>query len=142
MLSGEDVGFDALLHHQSEVLEAAAKTEGCALIGRQRRHVLPAEADLPTVESLQAADAVEQRCLAGAVRADEADDGAFVHGQRNAAERLQPAEGEGGIGDLEKCGHADVRSASRISCQRSASAARLAANRSVMTSPTPSTTRL
>ena len=56
-----------------------------------------AEVHPAAVEALQTADAVEQRRLARAVGADEADDGTLVDVERHAAEGLQPAERQRGV---------------------------------------------
>src|SRR5207237_9745222 len=111
--------------------------ESGPLVGGQGGDVAPTEAHAATVETLQAGDGVEERCLAGAVGADEPDDRALRHLQGHTAQGLQTAEGQARVVDLEHV-HATrlrVRGAGvdRVAIRRSkrsASAARSASTRS------------
>jgi hypothetical protein len=59
------------------------------------------EHDRPLVRLVEAADAVEQRRLAGAVRADQGTDLALTDVEGGAVERRDPSESQGNVPDGE-----------------------------------------
>jgi hypothetical protein len=61
-----------------------------------------AETDLAAVGGREAADHVEERCLARAVRSDETRDRTFADGERAAGERRDAAEALGDAGNGEE----------------------------------------
>jgi len=63
---------------------------------------IDAEPDLAAVGGHEAADHVEERRLACAVRSDETRDRAFADGERAAGERLDAPEALGDAGDGEE----------------------------------------
>src|SRR5207249_1662479 len=63
-------------------------------VGRQPGDRAAVEADVASVGSVEAAQAVEERRLAGAVRADEADDLSLVHIERDGVEREDAPEAD------------------------------------------------
>jgi len=63
---------------------------------------IDAEPDLAAVGGHEAADHVEERGLARAVRSDETRDRTFADGERAAGERLDAAEALGDAGDGEE----------------------------------------
>src|SRR5262249_57270133 len=85
-------------------------------VGRQPVEAVGAETNLPAVGPREAADHVEERGLARAVRPDEAGDRAFGDGERAAGERLDAAESFGDAGDAEQLGR-DRAPVARIICQ-------------------------
>ena len=70
---------------------------------RQARDVVPLEADAAGCRLVDAADEIEDRRLAGAVRADDREDLALVDAEADAVDRLDAAEMHGQIFDLEQC---------------------------------------
>ena len=58
----------------------------------------------PPSSGMVADDGAQQRGLAGAVAADQADAAALVHGEVGTVQDGAPAEADGGAGDDEK-GH-------------------------------------
>src|SRR5262249_33575195 len=71
-------------------------------LGRQAREIAATEEDLPVGRLHEAGDDVERGGLAGAVRADQADDGAERDLEADPAERDQPADVDGEIAHLER----------------------------------------
>src|SRR4030095_5964311 len=67
----------------------SAATEG---LGRQTAHFRAAKEDLPGVVRKIAGDQVEERGLAGAVRADDGAQVALGHREVHAVDGLDPAE--------------------------------------------------
>ena len=61
------------------------------VIGAQRRHVGAVERDPAAERPVRAGDGAKERGLAGAVRADQRDDLAFVDREIDVAHRLQQA---------------------------------------------------
>ncbi len=74
-------------------LEGPADAGGEHLVRREAGDRVVAEPDLARVGPLVAGDHVEQRGLAGAVRPDQAGDGALLDGDRRAVQRLDAAVG-------------------------------------------------
>ena len=85
-------------------LERAPDPEPRDGVGRQPVETIGAEADLAAVGPREAADHVEERRLARAVRTDETRDRAFGHGEGAAGEGLDAAEALGDAGDGEQLG--------------------------------------
>ena len=77
---------------QARVLERAAEAGSRPAAGAPPAHVDPVELDAAAVRGLEAADEVEDRRLAGAVRADEPEDLALVQRQVDVAHRGDAAE--------------------------------------------------
>src|SRR5207245_9303170 len=84
-------------HHLVRAADAAARH----LVWGERGDLLAAEGDPPVARVVHAVDDVEQRCLAGAVRADEAEDLAVPQRERDVVEGDEPAEPARDGGDLE-----------------------------------------
>ncbi len=80
------------------VLEGACESVPPAPVRRPRRDVPAIELDGAAGRSVEAAEQVHERRLAGAVRADQADDLALLQLERDAAERFDTGEraGDGG----------------------------------------------
>jgi hypothetical protein len=74
-------------------LESAPDPRGADLVRAQPIDSLSFEKNLAGIGRVDARDDVEDRGLAGAVRADQAVDVALGHGERCVAHRAQPAEG-------------------------------------------------
>src|SRR3989442_7421814 len=91
-----DPDHDVLEHGQRreerEVLERPPDAERRDAMGRQPEDRAAVEADVASVGRVEAAQAVEERRLAGAVRADEADDRSLVHVERDGVEREDAPE--------------------------------------------------
>src|SRR6185369_9084193 len=62
------------------------------LVGLHARDVMVLEPHPAAGRRMNAADEVDERGLAGAVRSDQADDLALVDGQAHAIDRVEPAE--------------------------------------------------
>src|SRR5262249_23543202 len=77
---------------QREVLVDGLDPERAGARRRERRQLLLSEPELATVGLVDPAEDVDERALAGAVVAAQRDDLAGVDGERDAVERLQPAE--------------------------------------------------
>ena len=91
-----DPDHDVLEHGQRreerEVLERPPDAERRDAMGRQPEDRAAVEADVASVGRVEAAQAVEERRLAGAVRADEADDGAALDVEAEPVEGDDAAE--------------------------------------------------
>ena len=77
---------------QGEVLECAADAEGRPPMARQRGDRLRLQQDFATLRAAEAADAVEQGGLAGAVRTDKSAHLVVGDGERHAVQRGDPAK--------------------------------------------------
>src|SRR5581483_5221844 len=103
-----DVGADEdVLEHghrpeQLEVLERAGDPAADHAVLRDAEKALAFEAQLSRVGSVEAGDEVEDGRLAGAVRADQADDLALRHVERDVVDRDDPAEAARDVPDLQQ----------------------------------------
>jgi hypothetical protein len=97
-------------HHVLQHGEVAEKVDvligaGDALLGDlirlQAAEGLSVKGDGAAGELVNAADQVEQRGLAGAVGADQAEDFPLVHGKTHLVDGDQTAEGDGGLFQLQ-----------------------------------------
>ena len=87
-----DVLRDGERREQREVLERARDAELGDAVRGHREQVLAREGDAPRRRLVEAAEAVEQRRLAGAVGPDERADLALLDLERQVGEREDPAE--------------------------------------------------
>ena len=94
VLGDEEVLEDGEAADEADVLEGAADAADRALVGPQVGHVLAADADVARGRRVEAGHAVEERGLAGAVGADEADDLVLVDGEADVLQGLQAAEAD------------------------------------------------
>src|SRR6267143_1171734 len=99
IVEADDVpqGHDQVLQHRHAVerardLEAAGDAAPRALVGRQARDLLAAEHDRAGLVAQRAGDAVDERGLARAVGADEAEALAFGHLETDLRQRGEAAE--------------------------------------------------
>jgi len=76
------------------VLESARNAQPCDAVRLVARDVARVERDAPCAWAIDAADAVQDRGLAGAVRADQREQLAGPRLERHAVQHLQAAEGE------------------------------------------------
>src|SRR5437773_1758038 len=108
-----DADHDVLEHGQrreeGEVLERPPDAELRDPMGRQPEDRTAVEADITLVGRGEAAQAVEERRLAGAVRADEADDLPRVHVEGDGVEREDAAEADGEVTNGQDW-HREIRS--------------------------------
>src|SRR5262249_46216143 len=95
MLRHQDVVEGAEAPEQLDVLEGARDTEPRDLIGSQARDLTLAKMDGPARRTVETGDAVEDRGLAGAVRADQAVDLTRPDAERHAVGRAQAPEVDG-----------------------------------------------
>ena len=100
MLSGEDVGPDRDSPDEPDVLEGAGHPGRHPLVGRGVGDVEPPEPAPAGVGPAEPADHVEQRRLAGAVGADDADDLQLADLEGDVAQRLHATEADRGALDL------------------------------------------
>ena len=80
-----------------QVLEGARQAARRELVGRQAGHVLAVEVDRAAARRVDAGDDVEQRGLAGAVRADDREDLAGVDGEAHAIDGFHAAKGDADV---------------------------------------------
>ncbi|MNT28106.1 hypothetical protein D3C72_1637690 [compost metagenome] len=80
---------------QRDVLETARQPQLGAFGRGHARDVAALEPDLPGRRLVETGNSIEQRGLAGAVRADDRGDGTRRHAKAHAGQRLDPAEGQG-----------------------------------------------
>ena len=80
---------------ETGVLERATEAEGGPAIGRVLRDVGPVEDDPALVGLREPGDEVEDRRLAGAVRADQAEDLAVAQVEAGVVDGADPAEALG-----------------------------------------------
>src|ERR687894_748087 len=97
-----DVVADRHRPEDLEALERAGDTEPGPLVGGHTDDVAAVEPDPAPLDRLQAADGVEERRLAGAVRPDEPGRLAGRHVQVHEVQRLDASEGHGDLLDLEE----------------------------------------
>src|SRR5581483_4172231 len=95
-----------LLHRhageRSRYLEGARNAEPAAPVRRERREVRAFEHDPAAVAAQRTGDAVDQRGLARAVRADDAEPFAGTHAEAHFAQRAETAEALRQRPDLEQ----------------------------------------
>src|SRR6185437_710193 len=84
-------------HH----LEGAADAEAADAVGLAAEHIPALEGDRAAVAPQEAVEQVEERRLAGAVGADDAEDLALADGESHLLHRAQSTEGLGEIADDE-----------------------------------------
>src|SRR5580704_5369243 len=137
--------IDAVEHRHLEVLgdregrertrqlEAARDAAARALMRLQPVDALAVEGDRAAVVGERPADAIDQRALARAVGADEADAFAAPHREIDAVEGDEAAEALAQIGDLEQGPAHGVSAGLALAATRAAGAT---AGRNVRTSPT------
>src|SRR5882724_2280959 len=96
---------DAEARERPRQLEAACETAAGALVRGEPVHGGAIEAHGARLVAQRAADAVDQRRLAGAVRANEAEPLAGLDRQVDAVERHEAAEAFADVVDLEQRSH-------------------------------------
>ncbi len=92
MGADEDVLEHGHLLEQRDVLERPRDPEADDLVRPNLRQILSLEDDASLVRPVQACDQVEERCLAGAVRADQPADLASVERERHVCQRNDSPE--------------------------------------------------
>lgn len=104
MRADEDVVHDAEIAEDAPELERARDASGREPFRRQTRDVTAFEANLASVGPVQPGDEIEQRRLAGAIGADDADELALGEIEVDRVDRgeaaeapRQPAQGQHGI---------------------------------------------
>ena len=80
----------------------ARSRAGSTPLGGVRRSDLPSKTTSPCVEPVEPRDHVERRRLAGAVRADQPGDRAFLDVERDVVERDDAAEAQGDVAHREE----------------------------------------
>jgi hypothetical protein len=97
---------DVLAHgevaEEADVLECPGDAEAGARVGRERGDRAPAETHLAGRRPVEPRDDVEDGGLASAVRADDREDLAGAHRQRDARDGADAAEPDGEVLDLEE----------------------------------------
>jgi hypothetical protein len=97
-----DVVAHAHRAKEREVLKGAADAERRDAVRRRLEERPALERDPPVAERVEARQAIEERRLAGAVRADEADDVAARDRERHPVEGDDAAETDRHVLDLEQ----------------------------------------
>ena len=90
------------LRKQLDVLERACHPEIGDLVRFEAEEVAPLEPNRPLLRVIHAADAVEDRSLAGAVGTDDGEYLAATNGERHAVDRLHTGKRKMDVVDLEK----------------------------------------
>src|SRR5688572_20494302 len=107
---------DVLAHGQEpeglEALEGAGEPAPCPPVRREAGHVGAVDPDLALQWGLQAAHDVEERGLAGPVRADQAGDPPRLRGERHLLQGQPTSEAHAHADDLQR-GHAGTSSSPR-----------------------------
>ena len=101
MLSDHDVLEDRHVGEQPHVLEGASDAQRGDDAGVEANDRLSLELDLAFGGRHQTGDGVKERGLAGAIRADDADDLTFVDMEVQARQGVQATESDLQIADLE-----------------------------------------
>ena len=108
--AGQRADDDVLGHREVregfELLERAGHAQAGDAVGPQAGDVAPVEEDTAGVERLKPGDQIEQRGFAGAVGADDADDLALVHVERDVGIGGEAAVALGQAFDVEQQAHA------------------------------------
>ena len=105
MPSDHEVVEDGHVVEETEVLERPRDAEPRHRVGRPAEERFAAKADRPRCRMVDPADAVEQRRLARAVGADDGKGLAFGDRDVDVLQRVDPAEAQREIPDLEQVGH-------------------------------------
>src|SRR5215469_6150009 len=107
-----DIVEHRLRTEQRKILKGAGDTDFGDAMRRTLEQRAAFEQNVAAVGRVKAADAVEQRRLARAVRANQTQDLAFLDLERDAVERDDPAEPQADVADFEqrsarssRCGH-------------------------------------
>jgi hypothetical protein len=100
-----DVLLNRHVQEQPQRLERARDAGGRHAVRREPDQLALVEPDGALVRLVHAGDQVEDGRLAGAVRTDQADHLALVHGQVELGDHVQAAEGLAHAGQLEQRGH-------------------------------------
>ncbi len=90
--SGHHVLQHGHVLEQAQVLERSSHAFLCDPMGFESHDRLPLEPDVACVGPIEPREAIEDRGLACAVRADEADDGAFLDIEAEPVDDVQPSE--------------------------------------------------
>jgi len=90
--SGHHVLQHGHVLEQAQVLERPSHAFLCDPMGFESHDRLPLEPDVACVGPIEPREAIEDRGLARAVRADEADDGAFLDIEAEPVDDVQPSE--------------------------------------------------
>ena len=99
MCADQDVVAHAHAAEQRDVLEGAADAEAGHAVAAEILERAALEQDVAVGEAVEAADAVEQRGLAGAVRSDQSADLAVADIERNTSQRDHAAEAHRHLGN-------------------------------------------
>jgi hypothetical protein len=103
-----DVLADGHVEEQAQRLEGARDSLACDQVRLEAGDALAREDDVALRRLVDAGDEVEERRLAGAVRADHGDDLALVDVEVEPGDDLQAAEGHRHLPELQellRCGH-------------------------------------
>ena len=93
---------NAQIREDAAVLEGAREAELGEPFGRKARDRPAVEQDLARVRGVEARDEIEERGLAGPVRADDADELVLVNREIDGVHGRQAAEAPGQAADLEQ----------------------------------------
>ncbi len=108
MRSDEDVLGHRHRREQHDVLERPRDARSDDPVGASAEQVAPFEDHTTRIGLVQTGDDVEERRLAGAVRADEPADRALLQDERHIVERNDPAETPRHVLDSEECHGATI----------------------------------
>jgi hypothetical protein len=98
----EDVLVRAQAAEGTRDLERAADPEPRVVVAGEPRHVAPVEDDRARVDAERARDQVQDRRLAGPVRADDPERLTLLEREVEALNRPQRAEGLGDVAEVEQ----------------------------------------
>src|SRR3954452_3813668 len=143
MRSGDDVLEHGHQREQADVLEGARDALLDEAVGRLSGDVATGVAHAAARWGQEARDDVERRCLAGAVRADDRPDRAFLDLQREIVDGDQTAEPARQAGGLQQRAHGAVRLIVRRRLRSGRRAPRIPNGRKIIsaTNTTPTITK-
>ena len=102
MAADADVVDHREVGKQRDVLEGAADADLGDLVRRPRQDAGAFHQDVAGARLIEPGEAIEERGLAGAVRSDQAEDGALVHVEGHAIQRDDAAEHDADVANREQ----------------------------------------
>src|SRR6185295_12640024 len=102
VLRRHDVLLDRHVQKETQRLECAGDSALGDLVRGDTDEILPVELDFARVGPVDAGDEIEERRLAGAVRADHADDLVLLDDEIEVRDHSKPAEGLVDASELEQ----------------------------------------
>ena len=128
---------DGEARERPELLECARDAQAAHVVGRETRETRSIQVDRAGVGAIEAADDLEERRLAGSVRADDPDQLAGLHVERDVAVRGDAAEALGDARDGQQAHDVDPAAGRRLNRSPTQGTSPWGANRIITTSAVP-----